>query len=477
MGKRLLLIFTLILLSHRAVQAAAYLGSTQQWVKALNSNNPQVQIKALISLAEMEQEASPAVRAIAHLLASPNCPVREKAAYTLTKVGPAVREVLPSLMKAIRTNATSAKRSCTNAAYSFYLHNAVSQAGSDAVPVLLDALKDRNTEVRIKAMEILAKVATPDSLSILAKAMYDAEPLIRKYAIEGIGKVKMVSRHTLDGVVSALTDEDFEVRAEAAMALGKLGVNSTNVLDALNEALKDRDENVRLQAYEALKELGSPEALTLYRQGKFTDDQGSYLQAKKVQVEEEETVESLMEKIKDPISKKKAIVALGGMGSKAVKAVPALVKCLNDRECTIGARAAEALGKIKNPSSIPALIKALENFYEETRINSAISLSEIGVESLKPLLKAMKTHNIKGRAAAAFSLGKLARGLDLKQAEMAVKILAAELKRNHPETKKFVSEALRKFGTLEALEALQKYDDASSEISQSNLFLTSSKYR
>jgi len=46
-----------------------------------------------------------------------------------------------------------------------------------------------------------------------------------------------------------------------------------------------------------------------------------------------------------------AIIALGGMGTNALQAVPVLSRCLNDEQSTIRLAAVEALGKI-NPESI-----------------------------------------------------------------------------------------------------------------------------
>ena len=62
----------------------------------------------------------------------------------------------------------------------------VVKAGPDAVPVLVEALKDRSPSIREFAAQVLAVVADPGTRPALERALSDPEPGVRIYAIKGL---------------------------------------------------------------------------------------------------------------------------------------------------------------------------------------------------------------------------------------------------------------------------------------------------
>ena len=67
---------------------------------------------------------------------------------------------------------------------------------------------------------------------------------------EGEGAIDAVP-----ALIQALKDENKDVRVNAAVALGQIGEGAKDVVPALIQALKDQDEWVRINAAWALEEI------------------------------------------------------------------------------------------------------------------------------------------------------------------------------------------------------------------------------
>ncbi len=155
------------------------------------------------------------------------------------------------------------------------------------------AVHDKNSEVRVKAIEILAKVAYFNPLPIFLRCLDDEHRDIRYASVQSIGKrkfkqtsfslsnrlyvekeddIKRIIMSTLadfkdGGGYKGLgkiikTDENPHLRIHAAYCIGEIG--QLNGLPLLIDAVKDSDYRVRAEALSALshyKELRSAEVL------------------------------------------------------------------------------------------------------------------------------------------------------------------------------------------------------------------------
>lgn len=159
-------------------------------------------------------------------------------------------------------------------------------ASPTAVPVLLEALRDRDRDVRAAAARSLGRLRAVDAVepivrtlaegriprsvagqALLAigpaalpslRALEDAdEPEARAFAVELVGLLGDAS----DGprLVARLRDSSADVRAKAAFALGRLGAEEG--ADQLRFALTDRIPFVRAQAARALGVVGDAAAV------------------------------------------------------------------------------------------------------------------------------------------------------------------------------------------------------------------------
>ena len=188
-----------------------------------------------------------------------------------------------------------------------------------AVEPLIQALKDKDSDVREGAAEVLVKIGEPA-----------VEPLIR-----------------------ALKDENQFVRWGAALALGEIG--DKRAVEPLINALKDEDSDVRMEAAEALDQMG-------WKPG-YVTEKAYYLVAKKEWDEAvklgEPAVEPLINALKDEDSgvRWKAAEALEEIGDE--RAVEPLINALKDEDSGVREGAAEALGEIGDERAVEPLINCL----------------------------------------------------------------------------------------------------------------------
>ena len=82
------------------------------------------------------------------------------------------------------------------------------------------ALKDRNSDVRLAAMEALVKLGGA-SVALLVTALMDQDSVVRRSAAEVLGKIK--DARAMEPLLTRLTDQSFDVRRYAVRALEAMG--------------------------------------------------------------------------------------------------------------------------------------------------------------------------------------------------------------------------------------------------------------
>ena len=111
-----------------------------------------------------------------------------------------------------------------------------------------------SAEKRRDAALLFTVLADIEKLFLLMK---DADPQVRKTAVQSLGVLKSPS--SIGNLVMALVDEESDVRIAAADALGDIG--GAEVIDPLLLTMKDEDPWVACAAMKSLARLGSDRAL------------------------------------------------------------------------------------------------------------------------------------------------------------------------------------------------------------------------
>jgi HEAT repeat protein len=128
---------------------------------------------------------------------------------------------------------------------------AVVELGTPAVPHLIQALGDRDRDVRKAACRALVKIGAP-AVPHLIQALGDGNEDVRAAACWALVKI---GAPAVPHLIQALGDGNEDVRAAACWALVKIGAPA---VPHLIQALGDGDWYVRAAACEALVEIGAP---------------------------------------------------------------------------------------------------------------------------------------------------------------------------------------------------------------------------
>jgi len=158
------------------------------------------------------------------------------------------------------------------------VHAEFKHLGSNALPVLIEMVQERDPavrtaawsiawhlprslrrmtlrslswtnalEVRVAAARCLAIVGNQATAAVpaLEKGLHDPEVRVRLDVAAALGHV---GRESLPALMRALQDKDPEVRHAAAFGLGELGLEAQPAIPLLTQALQDQDQQVRASA-------------------------------------------------------------------------------------------------------------------------------------------------------------------------------------------------------------------------------------
>jgi HEAT repeat protein len=321
-----------------------------------------------------------------------------------------------------------------------------------AIPGLLKALEDSDSNARRNAAFALGKIGSETAIPRSLKALENSDRNARRNASFPLGKIG--SETAIAGLLKALEQSNRNIRGKAAAALGK--ISPETAIAGLLKALEDSDEDVRGNAVWVLGNIGSETAIagllkTLEHSNK--DVRGKAAEALG-NIGSETAIAGLLKALKDSNSdvREKAAFALGNIGSET--AIAGLLKALEDSNSDVREKAAFALGDISSETAIPGLLKALEDSNSDVRRCAAFALGKIGSETAIPeLLKALKDSDESVRGNAAEALGKIGseaamtelikclknpdfvtlnNGDTLSQAREALDIIQNKLKYYHP---------------------------------------------
>ncbi len=204
-----------------------------------------------------------------------------------------------------------------------------------AIPVLIDALHDRDRDVYQHAAWGLLHIGKP-AVPALVAALQDEQRVIRKDVARILGQIG--DNEAIPALIAVLQDSSDEVRRAAAEALGQL--RDAIAVAPLRSLLQDEHETVRRSAAESLGQIGEPIAVT-----------------------------DLISALEDESESVRVVAAwsLGQMQDAA--AVPALVEALRSANPQLRQAAVEVLKDIGDISVKSSLTSALKD--EDTEVRRA----------------------------------------------------------------------------------------------------------
>lgn len=258
------------------------------------------------------------------------------------------------------------------------------QAGAAVKPLLAALRQDWSVEVQTRAAEALGRIKDPRAVPFLIDCLQSIIPTLKRKAADSLVHLGAAS---VEPLCVALQDLDPAVQEDAAWILGE--IRDRRAMPHLISAMADESWEVRRAALEALQKI-DPD---------WYDSE-----------EAREMVPHLIAALVDEETGKNAASVLVRIGSAAV---PALIRMLQQIHPWTSHLVAWALGEIKDPTALPALLIALakgETVLQRvvvealSRIDSHWRHHEKTLGLLPPLLKCLNNPDPKVRYPAARAL-------------------------------------------------------------------------
>jgi HEAT repeat protein len=367
-----------------------------------------------------------------------------------------------------------------------------SESAVVAVPKLVTALADEDSQVRITAIKTLTRFRDDARvLPVLVQALYDDEYLVGDAAKDAL---KTVGKPPLPGLMSALRSTNLNVRAAAIDIAGAIG--EQDAIPDLIESLTDirtlwlSDERMCDIAATALEAIGTPTALEAADQ--WRSAQSSPVRQPIPALENTEQERDILGELLEGLHSKE-----WGVRQEAAKAlreyaqfsrgvpdslfVQPLTDALSDPDWVVRWAASEALAWIRDPAPVPALAVLVKDSNWMVRSAAIRALMEIGDPTASDsVMQGLLDENAMVREAAAEALGKIgdARAIPalsgvLRDNEQLVRLAAIDALGNlnepgavevlqhmvrYPDkaVRWYVAEALRKIGHPSGVPALVK---------------------
>jgi len=148
------------------------------------------------------------------------------AAHTFERIGPAAKKALPALVGGLKGKRRGVAILCGRA---------MRRMGADAVPSLIEMLKDEDTAARRMAAWALSGMGMEAKAAVhaLREAVQEPDSDTRERAAYALGNLGPEARETIPALIKALEDVEAEVRTSAANALMKIDPTGAALKDAV----------------------------------------------------------------------------------------------------------------------------------------------------------------------------------------------------------------------------------------------------
>jgi HEAT repeat protein len=230
--------------------------------------------------------------------------------------------------------------------------------GDRSHAALIGALKDKDVDVCIAALNSLTSFASFADLKPVTALLASPHPEIRKHAIEVLQKFGSANKQVLTAIHDHLTDEDPAVRARAVVAIALSG-DKDSVEKILTQMASSRKPAVRVEAIRAIGECWS-----VFRENKIIKS-------------------SFAKALSDPEPAVRT-EAMSGLNDSPIEFFPYFLKALGDVDAGVRKSAALAVSRFGEPV-LEILCQKLNDPHLEDA--ALLALHEMPVKSVENTIR------------------------------------------------------------------------------------------
>ncbi len=342
----------------------------------LRSDNEAVKMKALDAMGAEGGATAQAVKDIEGLLKDKSAKVRAHAAMALGSIGPKALDSVPALAELVKDPDETVRRTAVRAIM------AIHPGPKVMIPICTKLLEDPNPAIRGRILNAVADRGI-EAVPALIEALKDDKAAF--WALLILRDIGPVAKAAIPAITEKLKDKKAEIRREAALTLGAMGKDAVPAVPQIAALLSDKHAGTA--ATFVLGELGqiSKEAEATVRTNAKSDDEmlstASLWALCLVHPEDKEllreTIEKLVARLKDKneFVRLAAARALAALPPAPEIAAPIWEKAMKDADETTMRYAMDAFAALGAPA-VPRLTNALK--HEKFRVEIAYALGRIG---------------------------------------------------------------------------------------------------
>lgn len=258
----------------------------------------------------------------------------------------------------------------------------------DIAPLLMSALQDVDSGVRLEAARLLEGYETPPVVRALIAVLDDSDPEVAEAASSSLAELK--ERTMAEPLLEALTRQVTRV-AQVALLRALRELRAPEAYVPAMAALHSDSSAVRCAGVGVLGYLRNPAALPEIAQiaAADPDPEARRIATGALGFAPDATcvAQTLIAALRDADwqVRDEAAATLGKI--KAREATDKLVLAMADAYWQVRVKATRSLGKLKARSALPALIEALGHEMSNLRKEAAIALGEVGDVGAIPALE------------------------------------------------------------------------------------------
>jgi HEAT repeat protein len=375
--------------------------------------------------------------------------IRGEVGRLLATIDPSGKKAAAGLMMALKGQ---------DAQQAILLLRQLSLGPAEAVPVLLEALKHQQRQVRSEAVSCLSPydpkvrdkpgTAGPrDKVVIAALIRALSDPDLRGDAMQLLTMWGPAAQDAAPALLPLLKDDSAPVRASAVTVLGAVGAERKEALSALISAAKDGDAGVRWKVAWGLRTAKpTPEVVAVLIRflqdpdARVSQEAAQNLEAAGAAAKEAAPALVALLKHDNKSLRGQAVTALAAVGAESKDTAAALIQAAKDADAGVRRAVARALRttKLEFKEVVPILAELVKDPNAQVRQDAATALVARGSEGVAVLCQTLKDRDlaVRVRQEAATALGRFGPAAadvvpalieDLKDADVMVRARAASV--------------------------------------------------